>query len=51
MSEFVRRKIDRDEVRLTVGMRILEEYTMQFDGTTYCQRSPNPMAEIVTRDP
>ena len=36
MSEFVRRKIDRDEVRPTVGMRILEEYTRQFDGMTYC---------------
>jgi arginine decarboxylase len=35
MSEFVRRKIDSDEVRPNVGMRILDEYIERFNDTTY----------------
>jgi arginine decarboxylase len=37
MSEFVRAKIDRDEVRPNVGMRILNEYNQRFNDTTYCE--------------
>ena len=36
MSELVRRKIDTDEVRPNVGMRILNEYQKRFNETTYC---------------
>jgi arginine decarboxylase len=36
MSEFVRRKIDRDELRPNLGMRILNEYNQRFNDTTYC---------------
>jgi hypothetical protein len=31
----VRRKIDSDEVRPNVGMRILDEYIERFNDTTY----------------
>jgi arginine decarboxylase len=41
MSEFVRRKIDRGEVRPNVGMRILEEYNRRFRDTTYCNDGPD----------
>ena len=43
MSEFVRRKIDRDEVRPNVGMRILDEYTERLNDMTYCtmERAPH----------
>jgi arginine decarboxylase len=37
MSEFVRRKIDRDEVKPGEGMRFLEEYLERFDDTTYAR--------------
>lgn len=37
MSEFVRRKIDADELRPTVGMRILEEYNARFNEVTYAR--------------
>ena len=37
MSEFVRRKIDRDEVKPSEGMRFLEEYLERFDDTTYAK--------------
>jgi arginine decarboxylase len=36
MSELVRHKIDTDEVRPNVGMRILNEYQKRFNETTYC---------------
>ena len=36
MSELVRRKIDADEIRPNVGMRILNEYQKRFNETTYC---------------
>jgi arginine decarboxylase len=36
MSELVRAKIDSDEVRPNVGMRILNEYQKRFNDTTYC---------------
>jgi arginine decarboxylase len=36
MSEFVRHKIDADEVRPNVGMRVLNEYQKRFNETTYC---------------
>jgi arginine decarboxylase len=36
MSELVRQKIDSDEVRPNVGMRILNEYQKRFNETTYC---------------
>jgi arginine decarboxylase len=36
MSELVRQKIDADEVRPNVGMRILNEYQKRFNDTTYC---------------
>ncbi len=36
MSELVRRKIDSDEIRPNVGMRILNEYQKRFNETTYC---------------
>jgi len=36
MSELVRRKIDADEVRPNVGMRILNDYKKRFAETTYC---------------
>jgi arginine decarboxylase len=37
MSDFVRRKIDGDEVKPGEGMRILEQYLERFDDTTYAQ--------------
>jgi arginine decarboxylase len=37
MSEFVRRKIDRDEVKPSEGMRFLDEYLERFDDTTYAK--------------
>ena len=37
MSEFVRRKIDRNEVKPSEGMRFLEEYLERFDDTTYAK--------------
>jgi arginine decarboxylase len=37
MSEFVRRKIDRDEVKPSEGMRILDEYLQRFGDTTYAK--------------
>lgn len=37
MSEFVRRKIDKDEVKPSEGMRILEEYLERFNDTTYAK--------------
>jgi arginine decarboxylase len=37
MSDFVRRKIDNDEVRPSEGMRILEEYLERFNDTTYAR--------------
>ncbi len=36
MSEMVRAKIDADEVRPNVGMRIVNEYQKRFNETTYC---------------
>jgi arginine decarboxylase len=36
MSELVRSKIDSDEVRPNVGMRILNDYQKRFNETTYC---------------
>ena len=36
-AEFVRRKIDRNEVKPSEGMRILEEYTQRFNDTTYAR--------------
>jgi arginine decarboxylase len=36
MSELVRHKIDSDEVRPNLGMRILNEYQKRFNDTTYC---------------
>lgn len=36
MSELVRRKIDSNEVRPNVGMRILNDYKKRFAETTYC---------------
>jgi arginine decarboxylase len=36
MSELVRRKIDADEVRPNVGMRILNDYKKRFSENTYC---------------
>ena len=35
MSEFVRGKIGRNELKPGEGMRILEEYTARFHDTTY----------------
>jgi arginine decarboxylase len=40
MSEFVRRKIDSNEVRPNVGMRILDEYTERLNDTTYGATEP-----------
>jgi hypothetical protein len=40
MSEFVRRKIDSDEVRPNVGMRILNEYSERLNDTTYDATEP-----------
>jgi arginine decarboxylase len=37
MSEFVRRKIDRDQVKPSEGMRFLEEYLERFDDATYAR--------------
>ncbi len=37
MSELVRRKIDRDEVKPSEGMRFLEEYLERFNDTTYAR--------------
>jgi arginine decarboxylase len=37
MSEFVRRKIDKDEVKPSEGMRILDEYLERFNDTTYAK--------------
>ncbi len=37
MSEFVRGKIDRDEVKPSEGMRFLEEYLERFEDTTYAE--------------
>ncbi len=36
MSELVRQKIDADEVRPNIGMRILNDYQKRFNETTYC---------------
>jgi len=36
MSELVRRKIDADELRPNVGMKILNDYKKRFTETTYC---------------
>lgn len=36
MSELVRRKIDSDELRPNVGMRIVNDYKKRFTETTYC---------------
>jgi arginine decarboxylase len=45
MSELVRRKIDTDEVRPNVGMRVLNEYQKRFNETTYCAVGlPEPAA-------
>ncbi len=40
MSEFVRRKIDSNEVRPNVGMRILDAYTERLNDTTYGATEP-----------
>jgi arginine decarboxylase len=37
MSEFLRRKIDKDEVKPSEGMRYLDEYLERFDDTTYAK--------------
>ena len=37
MSEFVRRKIDRNELKPGEAMRILDEYTERFNDTTYAR--------------
>jgi arginine decarboxylase len=37
MSELVRRKIDRDEIKPGEGMRFLAEYLERFDDTTYAR--------------
>jgi hypothetical protein len=48
MSELVRHKIDTDEVRPNVGMRILNEYQKRFNETTYCATET---ADAITATP